>query len=107
MSIITVNAVLAGAVALLMVSTLNQMGPRTPRAVMLAMVLIFVGMVGQCIGALGGRWDHFVDTVLYGGLAAFVVACRRFPVDRHKPKWMDGASIAISAGTLLIGLMLT
>ena len=116
--IITLNAILALITSGVIVSTLNHMAKgKTPPAVMLAMVVIFAGMVGQGAGVLIGQlaafagvtahgWDHFVDTLLYGGLLAFVMACRRFPISRHKAGAMDKASLIVSGITLFAALAL-
>ena len=116
--IMTFNACLALITSLVIVSTLNHMAKgKTPPAIMLAMVVIFAGMVGQGAGVLIGQlaelvgekahgWDHFVDTLLYGGLLAFVMACRRFPISRHKAGALDKASLIVSAVTLIAALAL-
>lgn len=118
--IMTFNACLALVVALLIIGTLNHMqAGKTPMAVMFSMVLIFAGMVGQGAGVLIGQlaallnvrvhgWDHFVDTLLYGGLLAFVLACRRFPLGRKSRHavLIDRLAIAVCAATLLTSLAL-
>lgn len=119
--IVIFNAVLALVVAGVLISTINNMQDgKTPPAVMLSMVLIFAGMLGQGVGVLSGKfgeafgldffsWDHFVDTLLYGGLLAFVLACRRFPISKRKVAkaiLLDRLSIGVSALTLLCALVL-
>ena len=76
--IMTFNACLALITSLVIVSTLNHMAKgKTPPAIL-----------------------------LYGGLLAFVMACRRFPISRHKAGALDKASLIVSAVTLIAALAL-
>lgn len=114
MSHVILNGFLALMVAGLMIATFNHMNKRrTPAAVILAALVIFAGLVGQALGVLGGKilhieawgWQHFVDTLLYGGIGAFLLACRRYPLMGSRPKTVDRLSIAVSGLTIFVSLM--
>lgn len=79
MNAITLNAVLAIATALLIVGTFNHMDRTTSIAIRLSVLLIFAGLLAQGLGIALRQWDHYADTMVYGGIAAFIIANRRTP----------------------------
>lgn len=93
------NAFLAIATALMIVGTFNHMNHGTSLAIRLAVLLIFAGLLAQGFGVFMRQWDHYADTMIYGGIAAFIIANRRTPCGiplRYVPR----ISIAISGGTI-------
>src|SRR5690349_1265439 len=91
----TLNAVLAGVVFCLAIGTANRMNGKTSWSIRVALLVILIGMLGQSIGYFAGKWDHYCDTLLYAGIGAFLLACRRNPVGFPWP-WNEIASYALS-----------
>lgn len=98
MNPMTLNAWLAFATALIIVGTFNHMSSKTTTAVRLAITIIFAGLLGQWLGVLAKQWDHYADTMIYGGIAALMVASQRTPCGMPA-EYLQKVSIAITIGT--------
>lgn len=101
MTIESLNAWIAGAVAFLAIGTMNRMNGKTAWSVRYAVLMIFVAMVGQSLGYAAGAWDHYCDTLAFAGIASFLLACRRNPIGIPWP-WNAVASYGVTAGTVMI-----
>lgn len=55
------------------------MNGRTPLSVKVSVTLVFVALVGYALGDLLGLWRSWLDTLLFGGLAALFLADMRRP----------------------------
>lgn len=97
----TLNAFIAAVAAFLAIGTLNRMNGTTSWSVRFAVILIFVSMLGQSLGYAAGAWDHYCDTMLFAGICAFLLACRRNPIGIPWP-WNEVASYAASAVAVMI-----
>lgn len=99
MNAITINAVLAIATALLIVGTFNHMDRTTSIAIRLSVLMIFAGLLAQGLGIALRQWDHYADTMVYGGISAFIIANRRTPCGIPL-QYVQRISIAISFATV-------
>jgi hypothetical protein len=77
MSIVTLNTLVALAVGLVAIGAVKRMSARTDCAVRWAILLIVVGGIGQAIGFFSETWDHYLDTLFYGGVLALLLAEQR------------------------------
>ena len=77
MSIVTLNTLIALAVGLVAIGAVRRMSGRTDCAVRWAILLILVGGIGQAIGFFVASWDHYLDTMFYGGVLALLLAEQR------------------------------
>lgn len=95
MSTIVLNAYLAGIAALAAFGCLLQMTPKTSHAIRFAVILILVAMVGYALGFARAEWATWFDTLIVGGVCAFIIGNRRLPIRRVCP-WCEKTSIAVS-----------
>lgn len=100
MATATLNAWLAAAVALLAIGTINRMNGTTNWSVRFAVLLILAAMLGQSLGFAAGQWDHYCDTLLYAGVAGFLLSCRRNPIGIPYP-WNELSSYGVMLGSVL------
>jgi hypothetical protein len=96
----TLNVWLAWAVVLLAIATFDSMNGTTGWPVRLALLAIFGAMIGQGLGPLLDKWGFYLDTLLFAGVAAFLLACRRNPIG-IKPPWNERLSVAVSVAAAL------
>ena len=101
-TLIGVNTVLAIVLTALAFSSLNKMGMTTDCAVRFAVALIFIGALGQAGGELFGKWDRYVDTLLYGGMIALLLANHRRTPTGVGTRWSRQLSILASLATIMI-----
>lgn len=101
MATATLNAFIAFIAAGLAIGTLNRMNGKTSWSVRCAVILIFVSMLGQSLGYAAGAWDHYCDTLLFAGICAFLLACRRNPIGIPYP-WNEVGSYTASAIAVMI-----
>lgn len=74
-----INAGLAAACAGVVFGCINRMHPATNHAVRGSVLLLFTGLLAQALAAPMSHWEGWADTLLYGAIAALVVATRRLP----------------------------
>ena len=101
-TLIGVNTVLAIVLTALAFSSLNKMCMTTDCAVRFAVALIFIGALGQAGGELFGKWDRYVDTLLYGGMIALLLANHRRTPTGVGTRWSRPLSFIASAATVAI-----
>lgn len=99
MATMMLNSYIALLVFLLAVGTLNTMNGRTGWPIRIAILLIMGAMLCQTLGAFTRQWDHWMDTLLYCGMAAFLLACRRDPIGIPRV-WAGRFSLVISTFAL-------
>ncbi len=97
---ITLNACLAGLVALLAIGTFNKMNGTTNNAVRCAVLLLFGGFLGQAFGFWTHKWDFYLDTMVFGAAGAYLLACRRMVLGIPNP-YNEWLSYALSIGTFV------
>lgn len=100
MTLATVNAVMAGAIFFVTIGSITCMNGVTCNAVRGSMIFILAGSLGQMLGHWTGQWGPYLDTVLYGGLLAFLVANKRS--GKSIPSWL---SPVLSFGVLVLTLI--
>lgn len=100
MTTILFNAVLATFASFAAFGCLVQMTRKTNHAIRLSVFLITVALVGQALGVAKAEWATWLDTLLLGGIFAFLLGNRRLPIRRPCP-WCQCASIAVSTMTIL------
>lgn len=72
------NIALFSAAALAAFGALNKMHVKTTRPCLIAAVLLIaIGCAGQAAGQLSSQWDHIADTLVAGGILAFMLASQR------------------------------
>lgn len=106
MSLITLNSYLAGAIALVALSSVACMNGTTSHAVRSAIVLLAVAAAGQAIGYAADQWDHYLDTLLYGAVIALMLATRRVPLclPAYWSPLLAGASLVFTVTVALVYL---
>lgn len=100
------TSLLAGAAVLLALS-FNHMTKSTSHAVRFAMLLLFIGVIGQAIGLWLPTWDSWTDTLIFGGVVALLLANTRgpfvFPGDAERlRKIADRCSLGVFFATLFV-----
>lgn len=102
------NLVLALLGSLAAFGVLNKMRAGETRPCMIAAVLLIaIGLAGQWLGIGYDRWLPYVDTALYGGVLALLIASQRVHT-WFLERWANPvASIiaSIAAAVLLAGLL--
>lgn len=75
----TFNSILAvlGFFACLAAATV--MNGTTSHVMRASLVLIALGLLGQGIGTQVGQWESCFDTLLFGGILAWLIGSRRMP----------------------------
>lgn len=84
-TIITLNSIMAFIGALLAIGALRSMTKATKHAPRFAIVIILVGLFAQAFGIWTKQWDHYADTLLFGGIVAFMLANKRMRCINEKP----------------------
>jgi hypothetical protein len=102
MTLININTALAVLLAVIAFSSLNKMSLSTDCTVRFAIALIFIGALGQAGGELLGKWDRYVDTLLYGGLIALLLANHRRTPTGLGTRWSRPLSFLAAAVTVAI-----
>lgn len=101
MTLMTVNALIASIICLVAIGLITSMNGITPHSIRVAIVLIMVGAGGQAIGFASGAWDHYLDTLLYGGILSLLIANRRAPscmpagLSNRLALWSCGSAITL------------
>jgi uncharacterized membrane protein YwzB len=101
MTLMTLNSLIALAIAFVALGSIKCMNGITPHSLRAAMVMVFVGAGGQALGFAAGAWDHYLDTLLYGGILALLIGNRRAPV-WIPPAWSPRLAIITSMVTVVI-----
>lgn len=104
-----INALMAIAAAIIAVCAIARMDQTTNHPVRFAIVLIAAGMIGEALAAFFTAWEPYFDALLYGGVAAYLLAGRRTE-GRISVRATQAWSLAVSAATFLyffLGLSLT
>jgi len=101
-----VNATFCTLAAALVYRAINRMDATTDHAMRYAFVLICCGLLGEAISTwLPAVWQQSVDTLLFGGLFAWVIGTRRAGGIAGIPEsWRPYVSIAASAIAFLVFL---
>lgn len=100
-----VNFIVAALVAGVIFAVINRMSAGTSHAVRCSILMLFAGMLGQLLAVPLKQWDYWTDTLLFGAIAAFVVASRRLP-SGTPPEHASAMAFAIMALTLILALIL-
>jgi hypothetical protein len=103
MTLMTVNSWLAGVIALVALGGVARMTARTNCAVRWAVLLLMVSAGGQWLGFATGVWDHYLDTMLYGGILALLLANQRQPqwvIDTWS-KWSAYAVLGLTVAIVI------
>lgn len=66
-------------------------------AVGLAIFMVTAALFGQGLGIVKAEWATYLDTMLYGGMVAFLLADRRRPPLGIPQMWSLRASLVVSA----------
>lgn len=102
------NLIIAAIGSLVAFGALNKMHwGQTRPCIMLATVLIAVGLAGQWLGLWFDQWLMYVDTALYGGILALLLATQRtesWVLERWKNPLASVIGI-VAAIVLLFGFM--
>ncbi len=103
MSLMTVNAILAGVIFFTAVGSIRAMNGVTSNSMRFAIVMVLTASAGQALGMATAQWGPYLDTILYGGILAIFLANNR------TGKWIRGAlarrlSAAAMIGSLSIAL---
>ena len=104
MSIVGFNTLIGLAIAGVALGSIRSMGPASDCAVRWAIVMIFVGSLGQLLGVVLSAWDNYLDTLFYGGVLALLIANQRKPrgVPADWSKWGAYAAVSGSIGAALV-----
>jgi hypothetical protein len=103
------NLILAALGSLAAFGALNKMHFNTTRPCIIgATLLIALGLAGQWLSLLHEEWLQYVDTALYGGILALLVASQRVHT-WFLEKWANpiSSAIAVAAGLVFLGGLLT
>lgn len=103
-----VNVLLAALGSLAAFGALNKMHvARTKPCMALAMLLIAVGLFGETLGAVKGTWEIYLDTALFGGIAALILATQKVPtwVGERFANPLASIVAAIAAAAVLVGIL--
>jgi hypothetical protein len=99
-----INMVAAVLVAGLVFGALNRMDRHTIHAIRGAILMVFIAMLGQVFAPVMRQWDNgWTDTLLYGAVAAFVVASRRLP-SGLPPRHATVCAFVIMGATMVLVL---
>ena len=107
MTLVTINSWIAGVICLVAIGSIRCMNGVTPHAVRAGIVMIMAGAGGQALGFLAGAWDHYLDTLLYGGLLTLLLANRRAPACIPAAASQRLALLCCAGTTALIGVYVT
>ena len=91
MTTIFFNALLAAFAAFVSFGCLVRMTRQTKNSIRVAVILITVALLGAALGVAKGEWATWLDTLLYGGICAFLIGNRRLP-PHHKCTFCEHAS---------------
>jgi len=98
----TVNALIAATGFILAACAVDRMDRDTAHAIRVAVVLVGIALLGQAMSVWFESWAPPFDTLLYGSIAAYLLACRRLdvgaPFDIPVP-WTQRLSLAVSGLT--------
>ncbi len=72
------NSGLALVMALSAVYSIAKMNGTTRHCIRAGILLVLVASVGQALGGFTGKWDHWLDTLLYSGVLLLLVFNRRY-----------------------------
>jgi uncharacterized membrane protein YedE/YeeE len=103
-----VNVLLAALGSLAAFGALNKMQVgRTKPCMALAMLLIAVGLFGETLGAIKDTWEVYLDTALFGGVAALLLATQKVPTWLGERFANPLASIVagLAAAAVLVGML--
>ncbi len=100
-----INCGLSAIAALLAIAALEKMQRGSNCAIRWAVLLMLMASIGQALGPVLRTWDHYVDTLLYGGMIAFLLANHRRMSTGVPARWALPASYAASIATVLIVLV--
>lgn len=101
------NCVLAAIAAVLVGSCLNKMSRASSCAVRWSLLLVLVACVGQAIGPAVKTWDHYVDTLMYGGIVAFLLANNRRATTGVPTRWAEPLACVAAVATAIIVIVET
>ena len=96
----TINAIIALLTAIIAVCAIARMDKATAHPVRFAIVLIGAGLLGEALAAFFTAWEPYFDALLYGGIAAYLLAGRRSE-GRISVRMTQAWSLVVSAGTFL------
>lgn len=100
-----INVAVAVIAAMVIFAAINRMSRDTVHAVRCSILMLFVAMLGQAIALPMRQWDAWTDTLLYGAVAAFVVASRRLPSGLPTPH-ASAIAFAIMGATLAVAVLI-
>lgn len=95
-----INALAAVATGIICVCAIARMDRTTSHSVRFAIVLIAAGLFGEAMAAAFQAWEPYFDALLYGGIAAYLLASRR-KEGSVSIATTQRASLMVSAGTFL------
>ena len=97
MSHAAVNSVLAGILFLVALASIRAMDKATCHAIRLSILFVAIAGIGQACAYWLSAGGAYLDTWLYGGVLAFLFACKR------TGKWIKPpAACFLSVGTLCL-----
>jgi hypothetical protein len=101
-----VNAAFCALAAALLYRAINRMNASTDHAMRFAFVLMCAGLVGEAFATkLPAVWQEGIDTLLFGGLFAWIVGTRRAGTIAGIPEaWRGRVSVVVSAIAFLVFL---
>lgn len=103
-----VNVLLAALGSLAAFGALNKMQiTRTKPCMALAMLLIAVGLFGETLGAIKDTWEIYLDTALFGGISALILATQKVPtwVGERFANPLASIVAGIAAAAVLVGVL--
>lgn len=98
------NLILAGIGLFGALGSVAAMDGRTNHLVRLAILMLLIGLAAQLIGPLSQQWDHWADTLTFGGIAVLLLSSRRLPtcfIDRYSPQIAAFVGAAATLATLI------
>jgi len=96
---LAVNTILAILGAIAAICAIDRMGQSTPRSMVIAVATVAVGLAGYALGVFfPERWQLGCDTLLLGGVVAYLIGGRRRPLFTSD-EMMSTLSLAVSAAT--------
>jgi hypothetical protein len=102
------NVILAAVGSLAAFGALNKMHVgRTKPCMALAMLLISVGLLGETLGALKDTWEIYLDTALFGGITALILATQKVPtwVGERFANPLASIVAGLASATVLVGML--
>jgi uncharacterized membrane protein YjjP (DUF1212 family) len=106
--ILGTNIALASVALLAALGTINKITYKEARHMVWPVLLIAVGMGGELLYLVTGRWAHVAGIALYGGIASFLLSTQQAPIQSLQ-RWSTPLSkgvIGIAAVFFLLGLFI-